>query len=489
MISRGLIATDYVLVERSEIEETGAYDLEGLFIRLGNAIDSIGAKRVVLDTIEALFSGLSNITILRAELRRLFRWLKDRGMTAIITAESGVGLLTRYGLEEYVADCVIFLDFRIQEQISTRRLRIIKYRGSSHGADEYPFLIDEYGISILPITSLGLDYIVSTERISTGVPKLDAMLDGKGFYRGSTILVSGTAGTGKSSLSATFANAACMRGERCLYFAFEESPSQIIRNMGSIGLDLSRWVKEGLLKFHSARPSLYGLEMHLVTFLNVINSYDPQVFIIDPISNLSSAGTASEVKSILTRLIDYLKMKKISTFLTDLTHFGGNLEHTSEEISSMIDTWLLLRDIELNGERNRGLYILKSRGMPHSNQIQEFLLTDQGVGLVDVYTGSGMVLTGSARAVQDARENAAELSRRCEADRKARDQKRKKTLLEARIAALRAEFDAESEELSLMAEEEQKRQMVLVEDRSEMALLRKGKPTRKSVRNGSGKGA
>ncbi len=489
MISRGLIATDYVLVERSEIEETGAYDLEGLFIRLGNAIDSIGAKRVVLDTIEALFSGLSNITILRAELRRLFRWLKDRGMTAIITGESGVGLLTRYGLEEYVADCVIFLDFRIQEQISTRRLRIIKYRGSSHGADEYPFLIDEYGISILPITSLGLDYIVSTERISTGVPKLDAMLDGKGFYRGSTILVSGTAGTGKSSLSATFANAACMRGERCLYFAFEESPSQIIRNMGSIGLDLSRWVKEGLLKFHSARPSLYGLEMHLVTFLNVINSYDPQVFIIDPISNLSSAGTASEVKSILTRLIDYLKMKKISTFLTDLTHFGGNLEHTSEEISSMIDTWLLLRDIELNGERNRGLYILKSRGMPHSNQIQEFLLTDQGVGLVDVYTGSGMVLTGSARAVQDARENAAELSRRCEADRKARDQKRKKTLLEARIAALRAEFDAESEELSLMAEEEQKRQMVLVEDRSEMALLRKGKPTRKSVRNGSGKGA
>ena len=378
MESRGLIATDHVVITRSEIEETGEYDLEGLFIRLGSAIDSIGAKRVVLDTIEALFSELPNATILRAELRRLFHWLKDRGVTAIVTGESGDKTLTRYGLEEYVADCVIFLDFRIVEQISTRRLRIVKYRGSSHGADEYPFLIDERGISILPITSLGLDYPVSTERISTGVPKLDAMLGGKGFYRGSTILVSGTAGTGKTSLSATFADAACRRGERCLYFAFEESPRQIIRNMGSIGMDLDRWVKKGLLRFHSARPSLYGLEMHLVTFHKVIEEFKPQVFIVDPISNLINAGTASEVKSILTRLIDYLKMHKISTFLTDLTHYGNSLERTSEEISSLIDTWLLLRDIELKGERNRGLYILKSRGMAHSNQIQEFLLTDRG---------------------------------------------------------------------------------------------------------------
>ncbi len=477
MMSRGLIEMDHVKIERNEIEETGDYDLEGLFIRLGNAIDSIGAKRVVLDTIEALFSGLSNAAILRAELRRLFHWLKDRGVTAIVTGEQGDKLLTRYGIEEYVADCVILLDFRIDEQISTRRLRIVKYRGSSHGSDEYPFLIDESGLSILPITSLGLDYPVSMERIATGIPKLDTMLDGKGFYRSSTVLVSGTAGTGKTSMSATFADAACRRGERCLYCAFEESPSQIIRNMSSIGIDLAQWVKKGLLKFHSARPSLYGLEMHLLTFHKEIDAFNPQVFIVDPISNLSAAGTESEVKSILTRLIDYLKMKNISTFLTDLTHFTGSLEHTSEEISSLIDTWLLLRDIELNGERNRGLYILKSRGMSHSNQIQEFLLTNRGIDLIDIYTGAGEILTGSARAAQDAGEKASELARRREVDRKIRDQERKRNALETKIAALRAEFEVETQEVQLMAEEEQKRQAVLAEDRLDMAYLRKGNPS------------
>ena len=475
MLSRGLIAMDHVYIERSEIEETGEYDLEGLFVRLGSAIDSVGAKRVVLDTIEALFSGLSNAAIIRAELRRLFHWLKKRGVTAIVTGESGDKMLTRYGLEEYVADCVILLDFRIDQQISTRRLRIIKYRGSSHGADEYPFLIDEGGLSILPITSLGLDYPVSSQRVSTGVPKLDAMLEGKGFYRGSTILISGTAGTGKTSLATTFADAACRRGERCLYFAFEESPSQIIRNMASIGMDITQWVKKGLLRFHSVRPSLYGLEMHLLTFHKVINEFNPQVFVVDPISNLSAAGSVSEVKSILTRLIDYLKMTNITTFLTDLTRYEGSLERTSEEISSLIDTWLLVRDIELNGERNRGLYILKSRGMAHSNQIQEFLLTTRGIDLIDIYTGAGEVLTGSARAAQEAGEKAADLVRRHEAERKLRAQERKKNALEANIAALRAQFDVETLEVQLMAEEEQKKQAVQAQDRLAMAKLRKGK--------------
>jgi circadian clock protein KaiC len=477
MMSRGLIATDHVYIERSEIEETGQYDLEGLFIRLGSAIDSIGAKRVVLDTIEALFSGLSNASIIRAELRRLFHWLKERGVTAIVTGESGDRMLTRYGLEEYVADCVILLDFRVEKQISTRRLRIVKYRGSSHGADEYPFLIDEGGLSILPITSLGLDYPVSIERVSTGISKLDAMFEGKGFYRGSTILISGTAGTGKTSLQATFADASCRRGERCLYFAFEESPSQIIRNMASIGMDLAQWVKKGLLKFHSARPSLYGLEMHLLTFHRMLEEFNPHVFIVDPISNLSAAGSTTEVKSILTRLIDYLKMKKITTFLTDLTRSESDLEHTSEEISSLIDTWLLLRDIELNGERNRGLYILKSRGMAHSNQIQEFLLTNEGIDLIDIYTGTGEVLTGSARAAQEASEKANELTARHEAERRLREQERKRNALETKIAALRAEFDVETEEVRLIAEEEQKRQTLLAEDRLIMANLRQGKPS------------
>jgi circadian clock protein KaiC len=487
MVSRGLIATDHVYIERSEVEETGAYDLEGLFIRLGSAIDAIQAKRVVLDTIEALFAGLSNAAIVRSELRRLFHWLKARGVTAIVTGESGDKLLTRYGLEEYVADCVILLDFRIDAQISTRRLRIIKYRGSSHGADEYPFLIDEGGFSILPITSLGLDYPVATERIATGVPKLDAMFEGKGFYRGSTILVSGTAGTGKTSLAATFADAACRRGERCLYFAFEESPSQIVRNMGSIGLDLGRWVKKGLLRFHSARPSLYGLEMHLLTFHKLIDRFDPQVFVIDPISNLTAAGTVSEVKSILTRLIDHLKMKKISTFLTDLTHMQSGLERTSEEISSLIDTWILLRAIERNGERNRGLYVLKSRGMAHSNQIQEFVLTDQGIDLIDIYTGLGEVLTGSARVAQETEERAAEQARRREAERRLREQERKRKALETKIAALRAAFDEETQEAHLIAEEERNRQAAHAKSRLEMARYREGKPSEPQAKDGKKK--
>jgi circadian clock protein KaiC len=478
MMSRGLIAMDHVYIERSEIEETGEYDLEGLFIRLGAAIDSVGAKRVVLDTIEALFSGLSNAAIIRAELRRLFHWLKERGVTAIVTGESGDRMLTRYGLEEYVADCVILLDFRVEKQISTRRLRIIKYRGSSHGADEYPFLIDEGGLSILPITSLGLDYPVSSQRVSTGVPKLDAMFEGKGFYRGSTILISGTAGTGKTSLSATFADAACRRGERCLYFAFEESPSQIIRNMASIGMDLTQWIKKGLLRFHSVRPSLYGLEMHLLTFHKVINEFNPQVFVVDPISNLSAAGTITEVKSILTRLIDYLKTTGITTFLTDLTRYEGSLEHTSEEISSLIDTWLLLRDIELNGERNRGLYILKSRGMAHSNQIQEFLLTNLGIDLIDIYTGTGQVLTGSARAAQEAGEKASDLARQREVESRLRAQERKRNALEANIAALRAQFDVETLEVHLMAEEEKIKQAIEAKNRLDMAKLRKGKTSK-----------
>jgi circadian clock protein KaiC len=473
LVARKLIAMDHVYIERSEIEETGEYDLEGLFIRLAHAIDSIKAKRIVLDTIESLFSGLSNEGILRAELRRLFHWLKDRGITAVITGESGEKTLTRYGLEEYVADCVILLDFRVREQISTRRLRIIKYRGSSHGADEYPFLIEKTGISILPVTSLGLEHTVSNERVSSGIPRLDSMLAGKGFYRGSTILISGTAGTGKTSFANKFVESACKRGERCLYLAFEESADQIIRNMKSIGIDLAPWVKRGRLKFHASRPSLYGLEMHLVTIHNLIADFKPRIIIVDPVSNLTAVGSSVEVKSVLTRLFDYLKGEHVTTLLTDLVHFGGSLERTNEEISSLIDTWVLLRDIEINGERNRGLYILKSRGMAHSNQIREVLLSDHGIELVDVYLGAGGVLTGSARASQDAKEKEEERQYQHEAERIMREHEHKRKALEARIEALRAEFDVESDELRFMAAGQKRRRSGMVADRVEMARLRK----------------
>ncbi len=474
LVSRKLIAMDHIFIERQEIEETGEYDLEGLFIRLAYAIESIGAKRIALDTVEALFSGLSNQGILRAELRRLFQWLKDRGITAVITGESGEKTLTRYGLEEYVADCVIFLDFRVREQISTRRLRIVKYRGSAHGSDEYPFLIDSDGMSILPVTSLGLDYSVSNERISSGIPRLDSMLGGKGYYRGSTILVSGTAGTGKSSFAAKIAESACARGERCLYFAFEESPSQIIRNMASIGIDLATPAKKGLLKCHASRPSLHGLELHLVTFHSLVNEFKPQVVIIDPISNLASVGTSIEVKSLLTRLLDYLKQIKVTTVLTNLTHAGGvSLERTDEEISSLIDTWILLRDIEINGERNRAIYILKSRGMPHSNQIREVMLSDRGIDLLDVYLGPGGVLTGSARAAQEVREKVESTNVDIETRRRIRETERRRKVLEAKIEALRAEFDSETEEMQAMASAVKERREDLVKEKAEMARLRK----------------
>jgi circadian clock protein KaiC len=370
---------DYVRVQRSEIEETGDYDLEGLFIRLGHAIDSIGAKRVVLDTIEVLFSALSNQGILRAELQRLFRWLKDKGVSAVITAERGEGTMTRFGLEEYVADCVIQLDHRVTEQVSTRRLRIVKYRGTLHGTNEYPFLIGQHGISVLPITSLGLDHKAPTERVSTGIKELDEMLGGKGFQRGSSILVSGTAGTGKSSLAATFVEAACQRGERCLYFAFEESSAQIIRNMRSIGIDLEPHVKKGLLKFHTARPTLYGLEMHLVTMYDLIQEYEPEIVVLDPITDFFSVSSESEVKAAITRIIDFLKITAITGLFTTYTSEGETSDQSVVGVSSLIDTWLSLRNIENNGARHRGLFVLKSRGMAHSNEIRSFLLTDDGI--------------------------------------------------------------------------------------------------------------
>ncbi|UFS69972.1 circadian clock protein KaiC [Geomonas sp. RF6] len=470
---QGKLVLDYVHIEKSEIEETGDYDLEGLFIRMGYAIDSIGAKRVVLDTIEALFSGLDNESILRAELRRLFRFLKDKGVTAIVTGEQGEKTLTRYGLEEYVADCVIFLDHTVTQQIATRRMRIIKYRGSSHGTNQYPFLIDERGLSVMPISSLGLAHPASTERISSGVERLDTMLGGKGYYRGSSVLITGTAGTGKSSFSAHFVDAACRRGERAVYFGFEESQNQIIRNMRSIGIDLEQWIDKGLLTFHNTRPTLYGLEMHLVTMHKVIDEINPSVVVVDPISSLVSGASDAEVKSMLSRLIDYLKTKEITAFCTDLTTAGGSLEKTEVGVSSLMDTWLLLQTMEETGERNRGLYILKSRGMSHSNQVREYLLTDQGIRLRDVYLGAAGVLTGSARTAQEARDLAQSLEQQQEIERRQRDLARKKALLEAQVAALYAEYEVEKEDLEISLARERQREVTMAEASAVMAASRR----------------
>jgi circadian clock protein KaiC len=466
------LVIDFVRIERSEIDETGDYDLEGLFIRLAAAIDAIGAKRVVLDTIENLFAGLQNEGILRAELRRLFRWLKDKGVTAMITAERGEGALTRHGLEEYVSDCVILLDHRVTDQVSTRRLRIVKYRGTAHGTNEYPFLIDEDGFSVLPVTSLGLQHKVSDERISSGVPRLDTMLGGEGFYRGTTILISGTAGTGKTSVAASFVNAACQRGERCLYFSFEESQGQLIRNMQSIGMNLEQWTRKKLLQFHSSRATFYGLEMHLAIIHKIVQDFQPKVVVLDPIGSLIQAGNQRDAHTMIIRLIDFLKQRQITAFLTNLTTGGEALEKTDVEISSIVDTWLFTRDIELDGERNRALYVLKSRGMAHSNQLREFRLTSKGVDLLDVYVGPGGVLTGSSRLSQEAREKAEAVARRQDAERKERDRMRKREALEARISALRKEFEVEESEADTTRVEDVSREETIAGDREAMSRSR-----------------
>jgi circadian clock protein KaiC len=474
---------EHVHVERSEIAETGEYDLEALFIRLGYAIDSIGAKRVVLDTIESLFAGLPNQLILRAELRRLFRWLKEKGVTAIITGERGNETLTRQGLEEYVSDCVIMLDHRVTEQNSIRRLRVVKYRGSIHGTNEYPFLINEDGFSILPVTSLGLNHTVSNERISSGIPALDKMLEGKGFYRGSTVLISGTAGVGKTSIAAHFADAACKRGERVLYFCFEESPNQLMRNMRSIGIDLGPWVQKGLLQFQATRPTFYGLEMHLAATHKAVNDFKPKVVIFDPINTFVVGDKEFEVKTMLMRIVDFLKMNHITALFTSLTVSGTELEHTDTSISSLIDTWLLLRDIELNGERNRGMYVLKSRGMANSNQIREFVLTNHGVELREVYIGSSGVLTGSARKAQEALENAEVLTRKQDIERKKREIERKRKTLEAKIISLYADFDSEEAEALKMIQTEQEMIKRLELDKVEMAESRNPEIEIKQTKN------
>ncbi len=470
LVSEQKLAIDHVRVERSEIEESGEYDLEGLFVRLAHAVEAIGAKRVVLDTIETLFSGLSDPAILRAELRRLFGWIKDRGLTAVVTGERGDGQFTRQGLEEYVSDCVILLDNRVQDQVSTRRLRIVKYRGSGHGANEYPFLIDDAGISVLPVTGAGLDHGVSSEIVSTGIPGLDAMLAPGGLYRGSSVLVSGVAGSGKTTVGAIFAEAACARGERCLVFVFEESAEQICRNARSVGLDLQAHVEAGRLSFEAARPSLYGLEMHLARMHRNIDRYRPEVVVVDPISALR--GPNSEVHSTLLRMVDLLKNRGITTVFTSLRNDDGVLDERDRGLSSLMDCWVKLEDVEANGEMNRVLYVIKARGMSHSNQVREYRMSASGIELIAPYIGPEGVLTGTARLVQAAREDAAKLRRQQEAERRRRDLARRREALERQIAELRAALEAEEQEAGALARQDDLREAVLEESQSAVASRR-----------------
>jgi circadian clock protein KaiC len=492
LVEEKKILVDQIHVDRREIEETGDYDLEGLFIRLGHAIDSVGAKRVVLDTIESLFSALSNEAILRSELRRLFRWLKDKGVTTIITAERGQGQLTRQGLEEYVSDCVILLDHRVEGQISTRRMRIVKYRGSIHATNEFPFLIDERGIAVVPITSLGLAHRASSDRVSTGIDRLDAMLGGHGFFKGSSILVTGMAGTGKSTLAAHLAASSAKRGERCLYFAFEESPAQITRNMSSVGLDLAPLVSRGLLTFIAARPTFYGLEMHLAKMHKAISEMRPAVIIVDPLTSLIHAGTAAEASAMLVRLVDFLKSHEITSLFTALTHAEYAVA-SSMGVSSLMDTWLLVRDVESDGEHNRALTIVKSRGMGHSNQVREFILSSRGVELRDVYLGSGGVKMGSAREVREAQDADEESERRRGFEERERALDRKRIEIRAQIAAFQADLAAEEQALERLKQQEGNRRARMLDLKEDVARRRQsatsnGEPVATRSRKGGARG-
>ncbi len=470
LIAEKKLAIDYVRIERAEIEESGEYDLEGLFVRLGHAIDSISAKRVVLDTVEALFSGLADSTILRAELRRLFGWLKDKGVTAIITGERGDGQLTRYGIEEYVSDCVILLDNRVQEQVVTRRLRVVKYRGSAHGTNEYPFLIDDKGISVLPITSAGLGHAISNDAVPTGIADLDAMLGKGGYFRGSSVLISGLAGTGKSTFAAAFADAACKRGERCLYFAFEESPDQVVRNMRSVGIDLKRHLDSGLLGFEAARPSLYGFEMHLARMNRDIEEFKPSAIVVDPIS--AFRGPSIEIHATLVRLADICKIRGITALFTSLSAVDDQMNESERSVSSLMDAWISLKDVESSGERNRILYLLKSRGMNHSKQVREYRLTDDGVHLTDVYLGPDGVLTGAARLAQEARERETTLQRQQVTEQRKRELARKRATLERQIAEMRSAIEAEESEVAQVMAQDQAREQAIQSDRQAMASKR-----------------
>ena len=472
LVAKKKILIDYVRIERAEIEESGEYDLEGLFVRLGHAIDTIGAKRVVLDTVEALFSGLADSTILRAELRRLFGWLKDKGVTAIITAERGEGQLTRFGIEEYVSDCVVLLDNRVEEEVVTRRLRVIKYRGSAHGTNEYPFLIDDEGISVLPITSAGLGHAISDDAVPTGVKDLDAMLGIGGYFKGSSVLISGLAGTGKSTFGAAFAEAACKRGERCLYFAFEESPDQVVRNMRSVGIDLQPHLKSGYLKFEAARPSLYGFEMHLARMHRDIVQFDPAAIIVDPIS--AFRGPPTEIHATLVRLADICKTRGITTMFTSLSAIDEQMSESERSVSSLMDTWISLRDVEADGERNRILYLLKSRGMSHSKQVREYELSNDGIHMTQPYLGPEGVLTGAARMAQEAREREAEQELLELTEQRKRQMARKRDALERQIAEMRASLEEEESEVSKLLERQDKRKASAESDREAMARKRGG---------------
>ncbi|MDR3478719.1 MAG: circadian clock protein KaiC [Gammaproteobacteria bacterium] len=490
LIKNHLLVIDHIQINRSEFAETGSYNLDGLFIRLGCAIAQYKIKRVVLDTLEILFSNIANELMLRSELQRLFRWFKEKKITVLVTAEKGQNAISRYGLEEYVADCVILLDNRMDDQVSTRRLRIAKYRGSSHGANEYPFIINEGGFTVTAITSITLNYKASTKRISSGLKQLDTMLDGKGFYEGSSILISGPAGIGKSSFAATFAYNSCKEGKKAYYFAFEESVEQIVRNMKSIGIHLEPLIKKDLLRFHAINPNSAGLEAHMHDIQKLVNEFNPSVVIIDPVTNLKTIGNINQVQDVLALLVSYFKSKKITVMFTSLVTEQKGIEYTktNEGISSSMDVWIYLQYINSDGERNRAISILKSRGMAHSNQLREIIISKNGVRLEEVYVGTEKVLTGSARLIQATKLEIENSDKESDIKYKERQIQIRHKKLEAEIAALHEMLEGAKDEITSLNQQKERTYNLIAESRAKISKIRMADSTKpKSEKNKSGK--
>jgi circadian clock protein KaiC len=470
----GRLLVDALPLEPQTVE-TGEFDLEALIVRLAWAVDQVGAKRVAVDNVEALFTAFSRPALVRAEVRRLFRWLKDHELTAVITGERGEDMVTRHGMQEYLSDCVVVLDHRIVQDVATRRMRVLKYRGAMHGRNEYPFLIGADGLEVLPITSIGLRQPVSSDRISTGVVGLDEMLGGEGVFRGSGVLISGTSGTGKTTIASCFADAACRRGEVVLYFSFEESQAEIERNLASVGLDMAHWVERGLLHFHCERPTTRGLEDHLALMQQLTRELAPTLVVIDPVSSLARGASPFDVSSMLLRQIYYLKATGITAVMTVLNEETG-LQQPIQSISSLVDTWLHVDIMESFEERNRGLYVRKARGMAHSNQIREFLLSDQGVSLVPVFVGVHGVLTGSARVAAESSERATALELTEESEDLASALERRREAVESHVAEMRADFAAEESLTRRLIETSEQRREAVRLDRLEQARRRTVKP-------------
>ena len=479
MVKKNKLAISYIDMQPEQMRTVGDYDLSALILRVKGAIKKVNARRVVIDGINNLLSTFDDERIIRSDLLRLIREIKEVNATIFITGERGHDSWSKMGFEEYLADGLMHLDNRTDGNYQTREIQVVKCRGINHYTGKSPFIINSEGMSIRPLITADFDYKVLKSRVSTGIADIDNMLGGKGLYRGSTVYITGPSGAGKTSISSSFANGACSRGERALFLAFEESSDQIIRNMKSIGLSLDKWVNEKLLYFYTARATTNSLEGHLDNIMTMVREVEPTCVVLDPISAFRPIANENETKLMLIRLNDYLRARKITTVFTALSSDGEYSEHADVQLSSIADTWIVVRIMDYKGERNNVMQLMKSRGMSHSRQMKEMYFTGNGLKLQNVYQGPEGVLTGAARIGQEKYEKLKEARNVIEIDKNRKKIERKKSLLEASIEALKHEYEEELEALHAAIEEAEEQNSKIKETRKEIENI-------ESIQSGEG---